>query len=206
MKREDEKELSKMFIEVRDKMERWYEYKAGAVGLTAADLIGRTFEYVWQGVEKGIIDFPETKADLVKLMGKKANYLIADAKRDLKRERCGRSVRTQTSIDWETEEGDCLFAVKAAEFEFSKQKDAQEYEYKCSVARRIVDEVFAKVRMSDKNRKIFDACVWDGLPHDVVSKRHAVSRSNVDVIVFRCRKVLAKYGPKVYKRLYDEVA
>lgn len=76
MKREEEATLFKMFMDIREDMESSFENRACKVGISVVDLIGESFEYVWNGIEKGAVGFPKTRRNFKKLINSKANYLF----------------------------------------------------------------------------------------------------------------------------------
>lgn len=124
----------------------------------------------------------------------------------MKSKRCGKSVRALSSFDCELEDGTSGIMDEASKLDYSVQIDPEEYEYRCSLAKRVVNEVFEKYNVSDKCRDVFNDCVVEGLPPAVVSVRRNVTINHICVIVCRCKKMLGKYGSKLYRRLYDEVA
>lgn len=153
---------------------------------------------------------PENEEDIYTLLASKAKWLLLDAVRASKLDHGRKSVRTNDSLDQiVTDDNGNDYSPtdnEAARVRWTEIQHREELDYRCHLARRVLDIICEMRKISKTNRQIFKAIVLDEVPCADVAERYGVTENNVYQIVSRIKKVLKTDGKRIYEDLDRQAA
>lgn len=189
-----ERMLSELFAQIREGLEDHYVPAVAQVGGEVGELVASAFGYVANGVLSGRVKCPSNGQDLSRLIACKADNMVRDEARRLRRPHGIRSIRASRILDAVRDQDHRPLTDAASYAKWRVGHADEDRELIEQAAVRALYRVFDLCNVSRRNRLVYTDIVLRGIKPAEVSARRGLSRGNCDVIVNRINKLLKKHA------------